>query len=411
MLKIDIVSGFLGAGKTTFIKRILKTNIKNEKIVLIENEFGDVNIDSDFMAGNNIEISEISSGCICCSLVGDFSKNLSEIIGKYNPDRIIVEPSGVGKLSDVKKAVTEANLGEYLNTYVCIVDAVKAKIYAKNFKEFFADQISNAKTVLLSRCDIASEEKINTAIDVVKGLNHECNIITTSIEELSDEVLLDAYEGNKIDMEKDLLEEVKHHHQHEECCCGHHEHHHHEECDCGHHEHHHHEECCCEQHEPHHHEECCCEHHEHHHHHEEECCCGNHEHHHHDEEECSCGNHEHHHHHEEECSCGHHEHHHHEECSCGHHHHHAEEVFNSIGLETSKVYNLEELTKVLNDLANSNSYGEVIRAKGIIRTDLGWKKFNITPNELKVEDNEAVIIGKVCVIGTHLDEKVIKGLF
>jgi hypothetical protein len=170
----------------------------------------------------------------------------------------------------------------------------------------------------------------------------------------------------------DLIKEVKHHHHHEE--------------------------------------ECCCGNHEHHHHHEEECCCGNHEHHHHHEEECCCSHHEHHHH-EEECSCGHHEHHHDEECSCGHHHHHAEEVFNSIGLETSKVYNLEELTKVLNDLANSNSYGEVIRAKGIIRTDLGWKKFNITPNELKVEDNEAVIIGKVCVIGTHLDEKVIKGLF
>ena len=328
MLKIDIVSGFLGAGKTTFIKRILKTNIKNEKIVLIENEFGDVNIDSDFMAGNNIEISEISSGCICCSLVGDFSKNLSEIIEKYNPDRIIVEPSGVGKLSDVIKAVFEAKLGDYLNTYVCIVDATKAKVYARNFKEFFADQIANAKTVLLSRCDIASIDKINAAIEVVRGLNENCNLITTNVMELRDDILLEAYEGDKEDMLGDLIKEVKHHH-----------------------------------------------------------------------------------HHEEECSCGHHEHHHDEECSCGHHHHHAEEVFNSIGLETSKVYNFDKLSIILNDLANSNSYGEVIRAKGIIRTDLGWKKFNITPNELKVEDNEAVIIGKVCVIGTHLDEKVIKGLF
>ena len=402
MLKIDIVSGFLGAGKTTFIKRILKTNIKNEKIVLIENEFGDVNIDSDFMAGNNIEISEISSGCICCSLVGDFSKNLSEIIEKYNPDRIIVEPSGVGKLSDVIKAVFEAKLGDYLNTYVCIVDATKAKVYARNFKEFFADQIANAKTVLLSRCDIASIDKINAAIEVVRGLNENCNLITTNVMELRDDILLEAYEGDKEDMLGDLIKEVKHHHHHEEeCCCGNHEHHHHheEECCCGNHEHHHHHE-----------EECCCSHHEHHHH-EEECCCSHHEHHHHHEEECCCSHHEHHHHHEEECSCGHHEHHHDEECSCGHHHHHAEEVFNSIGLETSKVYNFDKLSIILNDLANSNSYGEVIRAKGIIRTDLGWKKFNITPNELKVEDNEAVIIGKVCVIGTHLDEKVIKGLF
>ena len=436
MLKIDIVSGFLGAGKTTFIKRILKTNINKEKIVLIENEFGDVNIDSDFMAGNNIEISEISSGCICCSLVGDFSKNLSEIIDKYNPDRIIVEPSGVGKLSDVIKAVFEANLGDYLNTYVCIVDASKAKVYAKNFKEFFADQIANAKTVLLSRCDVASSEKINSAIEVVRGLNEGCNLITTNIMELSDEVLLEAYEGHKDRMLDDLMEEVKHHHHHdEECTCGHHEHHHHdEECSCGHHEDHHHdEECSCGHHEHHHDEECTCGHPEHHHH-DEECTCGHHEHHH--DEECSCGHHHHHqdeestcghhhhhhdeecscghhhHHHDEECSCGHHEHHHNEECTCGHHHHHhAEEVFNSIGLETNKTYNYNELNVTLNNLANTSTYGMIVRAKGIVKTDLGWKKFNITPNELLVEDNEAIIIGKVCVIGTHLDENIIKGLF
>ena len=380
MLKIDIVSGFLGAGKTTFIKRILKTNIKNEKIVLIENEFGDVNIDSLFMSENNIEVSEISSGCICCSLVGDFSKNLSEIIVKYNPDRIIVEPSGVGKLSDVIKAVFEAKLGDYLNTYICIVDATKAKIYAKNFKEFFADQIANAKTVLLSRCDVANNDKINTAIEVVRHLNSNCNLITTNIEELSDEVLLEAYEGSKDHMLEELMHEVKHHHHHDECCCNHHEHehHHHDECCCSHHEH---------EHEHHHHDECCCSHHEHeheHHHHHDECCCNHHEH-----------EHEHHHHHEE--------------CTCGHHH--AEEVFNSVGLETSRVYDLETLSTVLHDLANTNKYGEVIRAKGIIKTNLGWKKFNITPMELLIEDNEAIIIGKVCVIGSHLDENVIKGLF
>ena len=362
MLKIDIVSGFLGAGKTTFIKRILKTNISKEKIVLVENEFGDVNIDSDFMADSNIEVSEISSGCICCSLVGDFSKNLTEIINKYNPDRIIVEPSGVGKLSDVIKAVFEAQLGDYLNTYVCIVDSTKAKVYARNFKEFFVDQIANAKTVLLSRCDIASEAKLNDAIAVVKGLNSECNLITTSIDELEDEVLLDAYEGKKDNMVDELMEEVKHHHHHhdeEDCCCGHH--------------------------------------HEHHHHDEEECCCGHHhEHHHHDEEECCCGHHHGHHHHSGECGCG---------------HHHADEVFNSIGFETTKTYDYNKLKEILELLANTNEYGEVIRAKGIIKTDLGWKKFNITPNELLIEDNKAIIIGKICVIGSHLCEHTIKSLF
>ena len=369
------------------------------------------------MADSNIEVSEISSGCICCSLVGDFSKNLTEIINKYNPDRIIVEPSGVGKLSDVIKAVFEAQLGDYLNTYVCIVDSTKAKIYARNFKEFFADQIANAKTVLLSRCDVASEAKLNDAIAVVKGLNSECNLITTSIEELDDEVLLDAYEGKKDNMVDELMAEVKHHHHDEECGCGHHhEHHHHdEECGCGHHhEHHHHdEECCCGHHHEHHHhdEECGCGHHHEHHHHDEECGCGHHHEHHHHDEECGCGHHHEHHHHDEECGCGHHHKHHHhdEECGCGHHH--ADEVFNSIGFETSKTYDYNKLKETLELIANTNEYGEVIRAKGIIKTDLGWKKFNITPNELLIEDNKAIIIGKICVIGSHLCEHTIKSLF
>ena len=373
MLKIDIVSGFLGAGKTTFIKRLLETEIKNEKIVLIENEFGEISVDSMFLSEAKIDIAELSQGCICCSLVGDFAKSLNEVIEKYNPDRIIVEPSGVGKLSDVIKAIEDSGLADALNTYVCIVDSLKAKVYAKNFKEFFADQIANAKTVILSRTDIASEEKINTALEVIRNINDSCKVVVTPISELSYEELLNVYEKENVSLLNELLEEE---HHHEECSCGHHDHHD-EECECGHH----------------------------HHHHDEECECGHHHHHH--DEECSCG---HHHHHDEECSCGHH-HHHDEECKCGHHHHHADEVFNSISMETPKVYCFEGLVSVLNELAYTQNYGYVVRGKGILKTTLGWKKFNITPEELLIEDTEAIAIGVLCVIGTHLDEEVIKKLF
>lgn len=332
MLKIDIVSGFLGAGKTTFIKRLLKTKLSNEKLVLIENEFGEVNVDSDFLSDAKIDIAELSQGCICCSLVGDFASSLNEIIAKYNPDRIIVEPSGVGKLSDVKKAVIEANLKDYLNTFVCLVDVTKARIYAKNFKEFFADQIENAKTVVLSRCDVASEEKINESLEVIKKINPNCNIITTSINELSDDVLLRAYEGIKNDIFSELDDEL----------------HHHEECGCGHH-----------------------------HHHEGECC-------------------HHHHEHGEECGCG---------------HHHADEVFKSVGLETAKVYDLSTLKETLHKLAYTDEFGEVIRAKGIVNTTSGWIQFNITHQELLIENSNPIIIGKVCVIGTNVFEEEIKKLF
>ena len=361
MLKIDIVSGFLGAGKTTFIKRLLETEIKNEKIVLIENEFGEISVDSMFLGEAKIDIAELSQGCICCSLVGDFAKSLNEVIEKYNPDRIIVEPSGVGKLSDVIKAIEDSGLADALNTYVCIVDSLKAKVYAKNFKEFFADQIANAKTVILSRTDIASEEKINTALEVIRNINDSCKVVVTPISELSYEELLNVYEKENVSLLNELLEEE---HHHEECSCGHH-HHHDEECECGHHHHHH-------------------------------------------DEECECGHH--HHHHDEECSCGHH-HHHDEECKCGHHHHHADEVFNSISMETPKVYCFEGLVSVLNELAYTKNYGYVVRAKGILKTTDGWKKFNITPDELLIEDTEAIAIGVLCVIGTHLDEEVIKKLF
>ena len=365
MLKIDIVSGFLGAGKTTYIKRLLGTELKNEKIVLIENEFGEISVDSMFLSESKIDIAELSQGCICCSLVGDFAKSLNEVIGKYNPDRIIVEPSGVGKLSDVIKAIEDAGLSEYLNTYICIVDASKAKVYSMNFKEFFNDQIANAKTVVLSRCDILSQEKIDSAIDVVRHINQECNLVTTPLVELSDDEVLKIYEGNNVSILEELLAEEKHH------------------------EHHHHHEGCC-----------CGEHHEHHHHHEE-CCCGEHHEHHHHHEECCCREHHEHHHHHEECSCGeHHE-----------HHHHANEVFSSVSVETAKVFCYEKLHNTLHELAYTSNYGQIIRAKGIVKTTLGWKVFNITPEELVVEDSFALSIGSLCVIGVDLDKEQIKKLF
>ena len=396
MLKIDIVSGFLGAGKTTFIKRLLNTRITNEKLVLIENEFGEVSVDSDFLADAKIDIKELSQGCICCSLAGDFASSLNEVIERFNPERILIEPSGVGKLSDVKNAISEAGLAEYLNSFVCIVDAVRAKMYAKNFGEFFADQIKNASTVILSRTDVAKEDKILQAIEVVRGLNSECEIVSTPISELDDDALFNAYEG----VSEDLLHSLLHEHHHdEECCCGHHhehEHHHDEECCCGHHH----------EHEHHHDEECCCgHHHEHEHHHDEECCCGHHhEHEHHHDEECCCGHHhEHEHHHDEECSCGHH--HEHE------HHHHADEVFQTVGIESAKTYDLELLKKVLHKLAYTEEYGVIVRAKGIIKTNEGWKQFNLSPEEYEVVNGNPIAIGKICVIGSNLAEHNIKELF
>ena len=365
MLKIDIVSGFLGAGKTTYIKRLLSTDLKNEKIVLIENEFGEISVDSMFLSESKIDIAELSQGCICCSLVGDFAKSLNDVIKQYNPDRIIVEPSGVGKLSDVIKAIEEAGLSEYLNTYICIVDASKAKVYSKNFKEFFNDQIANAKTVVLSRCDVVAIEKIETAIEVVRGINSACNLVTTPLSELNDEEVLSIYEGHKIDLLEELLSE-EHHHEERECGCHHEHHHHHEECECG------------------------CHHEHHHNHHQEECDCGCHHDHHHD-------------HHHEECECG---------CHHNHHHnHHAEEVFNSVSIETAKVYCYEKIYNTLHELAYTNNHGMIVRAKGILKTTEGWKVFNITPEELHVEDSFALSIGSLCVIGVNIDKAEIKKLF
>ena len=386
MLKIDIISGFLGAGKTTFIKRLLKTKIRDEKVVLIENEFGQISVDSAFLQGSGIQIKELSQGCICCSLVGDFSKSLNEVITTYNPDRIIIEPSGVGKLSDVKKAVIDAKLGEYLNSYICLVDAQRAKMYLRNFGEFFKDQIEAASTVVLSRTDVANEDKINESLSIVRSLNDKANVISTHIDLLSDEDLIRSYEGVDKNQLEELMEELLHE--------GHHHHHHDEdecddpECEC--HHHHHDEDECddpeCECHHHHHDEDEDHEHHHHHHHDEDEC----------DDPECEC----HHHHHDEE-----HEHHHH------HHGHDADEVFQSVGFETAKVFDVPKLAEILNQLANSLDFGIIVRAKGIVNTNEGFKEFNLSPNEVAITNGNAPITGMIVVIGSNIDKEEIKQLF
>ena len=378
MLKIDIVSGFLGAGKTTFIERLLKTKLKDEKVVLIENEYGEVSVDTDILKDTKIEIRELSQGCICCSLVGDFSKSLKTIIDTYNPDRILIEPSGVGKLSDIIKAVAETGLQENVNSLVCLVDAKKAKMYERNFGEFFVDQIESAHTVILSRTDIAKEEVIETAVQIVRKHNDKAVVVTTPIHSLSDEDLIKAYEG----VHEDLFEGIDFDHLHEDgeecddpnCCCHHHHHDHDEE----EHEHHHHHD---------HDEECCCHDHDHHHDHDEECCCHDHEHHHDHDEECCCHDHDH------------------------HHHHHADEVFQSVGIETVKKYDINSLKETLDKMANGE-YGIIVRSKGIIEgQDGAWYVFNLTPEEVSIEKSKAIPMGKIVVIGSKIDTELIHNLF
>ena len=400
MTKIDIISGFLGAGKTTFIKKLLEEAIAGEKVVLIENEFGEIGIDGGFLQDAGIEIREMNSGCICCSLVGDFGRSLSEVLTKYEPDRVIIEPSGVGKLSDVMKAVCDVagEIDVVLNGSVTVVDAQKCKMYMKNFGEFFNNQIESAGTIVLSRTDVADADKVAKAVELIREKNPKAAVVTTPIGRLTGAQLLEIIEKPTDDMAAELLEEVRqghHHHEDEECCCGHdHEHHHdHEE------------------------GECCCGHdHEHHHHHDhedEECCCGHdHEHHHHDheDEECCCGHdHEHHHDHEDgECCCGHdHDHHHHH-----HHGHDADEVFTSWGLETSRSVSLERLNEILHDLAHTEKYGTVLRAKGMLPDENGvWHYFDMVPEETEVREGAPIYTGKVCVIGSGLKEDDLKELF
>ena len=411
MTKIDIISGFLGAGKTTFIKKLLEEAIAGEQVVLIENEFGEIGIDGGFLKDSGIEIREMNSGCICCSLVGDFGTSLAEVLTQYKPERIIIEPSGVGKLSDVMKAVIDvsADMDVELNSAVTIVDAAKCKMYMKNFGEFFNNQIENAGTIVLSRTDITDASKIQKDVDMIREKNANAVIITTPLDQLGGSQLLEIIE-KKDTMLDDLLAEVResrHHDGHGEECCGHHhghdeechEHHHHdhdEEC----HEHHHgHDEECHENHHHDHDEEC----HEHHHGHDEEC----HEHHHHDhDEEC----HGHHHHgHDEEC----HGHHHHDVCGHEHHHHHADEVFTSWGMETIVPVTHEQLEDVLKRLSNTREFGDVLRAKGMLPTENPgeWLYFDLVPEQYEIRQGRPDYTGKVCVIGASLKEEELNSVF
>ena len=399
MVKIDIISGFLGAGKTTLIKKLLKEAFEGEQVVLIENEFGEIGIDGGFLKDAGIEIREMNSGCICCSLVGDFGASLKEVVEKYHPDRILIEPSGVGKLSDVIKAVqgVEEDVDIQLNSYTTVVDAKKCKMYMRNFGEFFDNQVQYAGAIIMSRTDIVDEKKAMESMELLRSINEKAAIITTPIEKLDGKKILEVME-HPVSLADELLkEEHEHHHHHD----------HDDECDCGHdhdHEHHHHD----------HDEECNCGHdhdHEHHHHdHDEECSCGHdhdHEHHHHDHDECGCGHdhdHEHHHHdHDDECGCGHHH---------DHHHHHADEVFTSWGRETIKKFTREGLEKMLESLSASEEYGVILRAKGMLPAEDGtWIYFDMVPEETEIREGSPEYTGRLCVIGSKLNEETLVKLF
>ena len=404
MLKIDIISGFLGAGKTTLIKKLLSSALKGQKIVLIENEFGDIGIDGGFLKEAGIQINEMNSGCICCSLVGDFKKALNKVYTEYAPDRILIEPSGVGKLSDVLKAVLSAQLPDSeVSSLTTVVDAKKCKMYLKNFGEFYKNQIEEAKCIILSHTTGIDKEKLEFCLDTVRSLNPDAVVVTTPWEELSGEKLFEAM--NNVSSLQAELEKLQ---EEEDICpvCGHHHHH-------GEHEHHHEGECCHHDHDEHghHHEGECChhDHDEHGHHHEGECCHHDHdEHGHHHEGECCHHDHdEHEHHHEGECC-----HHDHE----GHHHHHhhghdADEVFSSWGRETVNVYTKEQIKDILTAL-DSGEYGTVLRAKGIVAGEDGkWIHYDFVPGEPDVRTGSSEVIGRICVIGCKLDEEKLAKLF
>ena len=342
MVKIDIISGFLGAGKTTLIKKLLKEGFQNEQVVLIENEFGEIGIDGGFLKEAGIEIREMNSGCICCSLVGDFGASLKEVVEKYNPDRIIIEPSGVGKLSDVIKAVqgVQEEVDIVLNSYTTVVDAKKCRMYMRNFGEFFNNQVEYAGAIIMSRTDIVDEKKAQEAMELLRSINKKAAIITTPIEKLSGEKLVEVME-NPVSLEEEMMEE--------EVCP-----------ECGH----------------------------------------VHEHHHHDEHECGCG-HDHHHDHDHECGCGH-----------DHHHHHADEVFTSWGKETIRKYTKEELTGILDSLSGSEEYGVILRAKGMLPCEDGtWIYFDMVPEETEIREGAPEYTGRLCVIGSKLNEEKLAQLF
>ena len=410
--KIDIISGFLGAGKTTLIKKLLKEAYADEQVVLIENEFGEIGIDGGFLKEAGIQIREMNSGCICCSLVGDFGTSLKEVVDKYHPDRILIEPSGVGKLSDVIKAVqgVQGDVDIVLNSYTTVVDAKKCKLYMRNFGEFFNNQVEYAGAIIMSRTDIIDEKKAQQAMELLRGINAKAAIITTPIEKLDGKKILEVME-KPVSLEEELMAEEEvcpecgHVHEHGE----HHHHDHEDECGCGHdhdeHDHHHdHDE------HEHHHDECGCDHdhdeHEHHHDHE------GHEHHHDHDDECGCGHdhdehehhHEHHHDHDHECGCGH-DHH-------DHHHHHADEVFTSWGRETIKKYTREGLEKMLEALSASEDYGIILRAKGMLPAEDGtWIYFDMVPEETEIREGAPEYTGRLCVIGSKLKEDKLAELF
>ena len=375
MTKTDIFSGFLGAGKTTLIRKLIAEGYKGEKLVLIENEFGDIAIDGSFLKDAGIEITEMNSGCICCTLVGDFRKALQQVVEEYAPDRIIIEPSGVGKLSDVAKAV-EAVDGIEIGAKVTVVDANKCKMYMRNFGEFFNDQVQNADLIVLSRTSTADEAKTIAAVEMLRTLNPTCGMITTPWDSVSGEQILTAMNENGLKRAMEELAHEHHHHDHddddEECDCGcHHHHHHHDDDDDDEHEHHHH-----------HHEDDDDDEHEHHHHHHDD-----------DEDE-----HEHHHHHDHD-----HDH---------HHHHHADEIFDSFGMETPRKYTADELSAILDALHDEEKYGIVLRAKGFVDGKDGqWIYFDYVPEEKNIRSGEPAVTGRFCVIGSRLNEKALKELF
>lgn len=381
MTKIDIISGFLGAGKTTLIKKLIEQAFKGEKLVLIENEFGEIGIDGGFLKDAGVQITEMNSGCICCSLVGDFGTALKQVITDYTPDRIIIEPSGVGKLSDVIKAVKDVsgNLDVELDSYTTVADVSKVKIYMKNFGEFFNNQIESANTIILSRTQTTTQDKIEKAVAMIREKNDHATIITTPWDEIDGAAIREAMQNYK-SLEETLMDEAKKGHDHD--------HDHGDECTCG-----------CHDHDHHHHDH---DEHEHHHDHDE------HEHHHdHDE-------HEHHHDHDDH---DHHDHDHGDECTCGchdhdHHHHHADEVFTSWGKETPHKYNEDKLREILDTLADTEKYGVILRAKGIVPSDAGeWLYFDLVPGEFEVRKGKADITGKLCVIGSKLKEDDLAELF
>jgi G3E family GTPase len=385
MTKIDIISGFLGAGKTTLIKKLIEQAFKGEKLVLIENEFGEIGIDGGFLKDAGVQITEMNSGCICCSLVGDFGTALKQVITDYTPDRIIIEPSGVGKLSDVIKAVKDVSgdLDVELDSYTTVADVSKVKIYMKNFGEFFNNQIESANTIILSRTQTTTQDKIEKAVAMIREKNDHATIITTPWDEIDGAAIREAMQNYK-SLEETMMDEAKKGHDHDhdhgdECTCGCHDHEHHHDHDDDHEHHHDHDE------------------HEHHHDHDE------HEHHH-DHDDHDDHDHHHDHDHGDECTCGCHDH--------DHHHHHADEVFTSWGKETPHKYNEDKLREILDTLADTEKYGVILRAKGIVPSDAGeWLYFDLVPGEFEIRKGKADITGKLCVIGSKLKEDDLAELF